>query len=80
MVLSMTSTHLRRVDAVLVPTIAVSSLLFTGTLLEVVTDRHWSVRGWEWPEVLVAASVLALGRSCSSLSDARQSHSQAAAQ
>jgi len=46
MVLSMTSTHLRRVDAVLVPTIAVSSLLLTGPLLEAVTDRHWSVRGF----------------------------------
>jgi FkbM family methyltransferase len=57
----MTSTHLKRVDAVLVLTIAVSSLVLTGTLLEAVTDRDWSVRGWEWPEVLVAASVLALG-------------------
>jgi hypothetical protein len=75
----MTSTDLKRLDAVLVLTTAVSSVVLSGVLLEAVTDRDWSVRGWEWPEVLVAASVLALGRCGSSLSDARQGHSEAKA-
>jgi FkbM family methyltransferase len=57
----MVSTDLKRLDAVLVLTTAVSSVVLSGVLLEAVTDRDWSVRGWEWPEVLVAASVLALG-------------------
>jgi len=56
-----TSGHLKRVDGVLVLTTAVSSVVVAGVLLEAVTDRDWSVRGWEWPEVLVAGSVLALG-------------------
>jgi hypothetical protein len=41
----MTSTDLKRVDAVLVLTTAVSSVVLTGVLLEAVTDRDWSVRG-----------------------------------
>jgi hypothetical protein len=57
----MTSTDLKRVDAVLVLATAVSSVVLTGAFLEAATDRDWSVRGWEWPELLVAASVLTLG-------------------
>src|SRR5262245_57265731 len=57
----MTSTHLKRVDAVLLLTTVVISVVAAGVLVEALTDRDWSVRGWEWPEVLVAASVLALG-------------------
>ena len=56
----MTSTHLRRVDAVLLLTTVVVSVVGTAVLLEAVTDRDWSIRGWEWPEFLVAASVVAL--------------------
>jgi len=56
----MTSSDLKRVDAVLVLTTAVSSVVLAAILLEAVTDRDWSVRGWEWPEVVVASSVLAL--------------------
>ena len=38
----------------------VASALLTGLLLEALTDRDWSVRGWEWPEVLVLALVVVL--------------------
>lgn len=40
---------------------AVTSVVLTGLVFEAVTDRDWSVQGWEWPQVLVAASVVTLG-------------------
>ena len=39
---------------------AASSLILGGLLLEAATDRDWSIRGWEWPEVIVAWSVVVL--------------------
>jgi FkbM family methyltransferase len=40
---------------------AVTSVVLTGLVFESVTDRDWSVRGWEWPQVMVAASVATVG-------------------
>jgi FkbM family methyltransferase len=40
---------------------AVISVVLTSVLFEAGTDRDWSVQGWEWPEVMAAASVLTLG-------------------
>ncbi len=39
---------------------AVASVVLTGVLFEALTDRDWSVRGWEWPEVLCFALVIVL--------------------
>jgi FkbM family methyltransferase len=58
----MTSVELKRGgDAVLALITAVLSVVVTGLLLEAVTDRDWSVQGWEWPEVIAAAFVVTLG-------------------
>jgi hypothetical protein len=40
---------------------AVTSVVLTGLVFEAVTDRDWSVQGWEWPQVLVAAAVVTFG-------------------
>ena len=39
---------------------AVASVALTGLLFEALTDRDWSVGGWEWPEVLGLAVVIVL--------------------
>ena len=40
---------------------AAISVVLTGLIFEAVTDRDWSVQGWEWPQVIAAASVVTLG-------------------
>jgi FkbM family methyltransferase len=52
---------LQRAALVTVLFSAVLSVALTAILFEAVTDRDWSVQGWEWPQVIVAASVLTLG-------------------
>jgi hypothetical protein len=52
---------LRRGDPVVALVSAAISLVLTGLFFEALTDRDWSVQGWEWPEVMVAASVVTLG-------------------
>jgi len=39
---------------------AVISVALTGLVFEALTDRDWSVQGWELPQVMVAASVVTL--------------------
>jgi len=39
---------------------AAVSVVLTGLLLEAATARDWSIRGWEWPELVAAVSVLVL--------------------
>src|SRR5512134_1204520 len=39
----------------------VTSVVLTGLVFEAATDRDWSVQGWEWPQILVAALVVTLG-------------------
>jgi FkbM family methyltransferase len=51
---------LQRADLVTVLFSAVMSVVLTGLLFEALTDRDWSVQGWEWPQVL-AASLVTLG-------------------
>jgi Methyltransferase FkbM domain len=60
-VVARTLVGFRRGDAVVALLSAVTSVLLTGVLFEAGTDRDWSVRGWEWPEVMGAASVVTLG-------------------
>lgn len=55
------SIELRRGDLVVALICAVISVVLTGLVFEALTDRDWSVRGWELPEVMVAASVVMLG-------------------
>jgi hypothetical protein len=50
-----------RGDALLALLGAGISVVLSGLVFEAVTDRDWSVQGWEWPQVLAAASVVTLG-------------------
>jgi len=59
-VIARTPGGLRHTDGVVAGICVLSSLALTGTLVEAATDRDWSVRGWEWPEVMAAASVMTL--------------------
>jgi FkbM family methyltransferase len=61
MVVGTTPSELQRGDQVVALICAVTSLVLTALVFEAVTDRDWSVRGWEWPEVMAAASVVTLG-------------------
>jgi FkbM family methyltransferase len=56
-----TASELHRGDLVVALICAVTSVVLTGLVLEAVTDRDWSVQGWEWANVMVAASVVTLG-------------------
>jgi FkbM family methyltransferase len=60
-VVARTLVGLQRRDAVVAGLCALSSVALASTLVEATTDRDWSVRGWEWPEVIAAASVVTLG-------------------
>jgi len=55
------SIELRRGDVVVALISAAISVVLTGLVFEALTDRDWSVQGWELPEVMVAASVVTLG-------------------
>lgn len=55
------SIELQRGDLVVALISAAISVVLTGFLFEALTDRDWSVQGWEWPQVMVAASVVSLG-------------------
>jgi FkbM family methyltransferase len=60
-VVARTPVGLQRRDAVVALRCAAISAVLTSTLVEAGTDRDWSVQGWEWPEVMAAASVMTLG-------------------
>jgi hypothetical protein len=53
--------RLRRGDGWVALICAATSVALTGIVFEAVTDRDWSVQGWEWPQVLVAGALVALG-------------------
>lgn len=55
------SIELRRGDVTVALVSAVISVVLSGLLFEALTDRDWSVQGWEWLEVMAAASVVMLG-------------------
>jgi FkbM family methyltransferase len=54
------SIELQRGDLVVALISAVISFVLTGLLFEAMTDRDWSVQGWEWLQVIAATSVMAL--------------------
>jgi FkbM family methyltransferase len=60
-VVARTLVGLRRRDALVAGLCTLSSVALASTLVEATTDRDWAVRGWEWPEVIAAASVVTLG-------------------
>ena len=54
------STVYWRIDSAVVAATGVVATLLAAFGFEALTDRDWSLQGWEWPEVAAFALLLSL--------------------